>query len=242
MTQQYDRGAVAVIPAFNESGKIGRVVGRVPRDVVDEVLVINDGSTDGTAEEAKAAGAHVLSHTRRMGIGVAIRDGLDYAQQHDYEFVVVMAGNGKDDPTEISRLLEPLRAGKADYVQGSRYLEGGRHNKMPLHRRFATRLYPLLIRLCTGFPATDATNGFRAYRTAILADPRINIHQRWLDDPLEYYLHIRVIQSGHRVMEVPVTKYYPQGVSYSKYTKVKPIIGWFVRLKPLVLLTLRLRR
>jgi len=206
------------------------------------VLVVDDGSTDQTPNEVTSAGGCLLTHQERKGIGVAIRDGIHCAQQHGFHIAVVMAGNGKDDASQIPRLVEPLLSGKADYVQGSRYLQGGSYNKMPLHRWIVTRVYPLLIRLATGFPATDATNGFRAYWLDIFSDPRIDIDQEWLDDPLEYYLHIRVLQLGYRVLEVPVTKYYPQGVSYSKYTKVKPVTGWFVRLKPLILLTLGLRR
>lgn len=241
MTETQKKRVIAIIPAFNEEGKIGKVVSKIPGGVVDETLVINDGSTDNTVAEAEAEGATVISHSTQMGIGVAIKDGIDYARESRFDIIVVLAGNGKDDPSEISRLLEPILKEGYDYVQGSRYLRGGNCGKMPLHRAIITRVYPLLVRLATGFPATDATNGFRAYKADIFDDDRIDIWQDWLDDPLEYYLSLKVLKLGYRVKEVPVTKLYPQNVSYKSYTKVKPITGWFVRLKPLVYLSLGIR-
>ena len=225
---------IALIPAFNEETKIGNVVRKIPKDVIDEILVINDGSTDATPHEAEREGANVFVHEKRRGIGAAIRSGIDYALNKGYDIIVVMAGNDKDNPAEILRLLEPITEDGYDYVQGSRYLHGGESGKMPLHRRITTRVYPLLVRFVTGFYATDATNGFRAYRANIFEDQRINIHQNWLDEPLEYYLHLAVLKFKYRVKEVPVTKLYPKNASYSNYTKVKPFIGWWKRLKPLM--------
>jgi dolichol-phosphate mannosyltransferase len=209
-------------------------VHKIPRAVVEEILVINDGSTDATPQEAEDAGANVYHHEGRRGIGAAIRSGIDYAIDKGYDIIVVMAGNDKDNPAEIPRLLEPIIEDGYDYVQGSRYLYGGKFGKMPLHRKITTRGYPFLVRFVTGFWATDATNGFRAYKTSIFQDKRINIHQSWLDEPLEYYLHLAVLKFNYKVKEVPVTKLYPSHASYRNYTKVKPFIGWWKRLKPLM--------
>ena len=199
MTLKKDCRIIAIIPAFDEETKIGKVVSRIPRDSIHEILVIDDGSTDGTVEEARAEGATVINHGMKKGIGVAIRTGIEQAIKREFDVIVVLAGNNKDFPEEIPRLLEPIMNDGYDYVQGSRYLEGGKYGKMPLHRRLVTRIYPLLLRLTTGFPATDGTNGFRAYRCSLFQDKRINIWQRWLDDPLEYYLSIKVIKLGYKV-------------------------------------------
>jgi dolichol-phosphate mannosyltransferase len=232
---------VVIIPAFNEQGKTVKVVEAIPRDVVDEVVVINDGSTDLTPQEVARAGARVLHHEKRMGIGAAIRTGIKFAIENHFTVIVVMAGNGKDDPKQIPLLIDPIINANYDYIQGSRYLKGGYYGKMPLHRLLFTKIYSFSVRIFTGFNLTDGTNGFRAYRTAIFRDKRINLWQNWLDESLEYYLSIKVIQLGLHIKEVPVTKTYPPNLPYSQYTKVKPFIGWWQRLKPLFYLSFKLK-
>lgn len=233
---------IAVIPAFNESGKTVSVVERIPKDIIREILVIDDGSTDETPREVKAAGATVISHENRKGIGVAIRTGLEYALKNNYDVVVVMAGNGKDNPAEIAKLIKPLIDNECDFVQGSRYIAGGEKGKMPLHRLLFTQWYSCAVRLATGRRITDATNGFRAYKTGIVSDTRINLYQGWLTEPLEYYLLLKVLKLGFRFKEVPVSKIYPQNAAYGQYTKVRPFVGWWLRLKPLVYLTLGIKK
>src|SRR5437867_268377 len=227
---------ILIPPAYNETGKIGRAVTAVPRDVVDEVLVVDDGSTDGTAEEAREAGARVISHGRRRGVGACIRTGIDHARRNSFDIIAVMAGNNKDRPEELPRLLDPIVEGRADYVQGSRYLPGGEHGTMPLHRRFGTRLYPLIFFFVLGKRLTDSTNGFRAYRAALFDDPRINLWQDWLDGyELEYYLHYKVLALGYRYHEEPVTKLYSSaGSSYRTYTKARPVLDWWRMLRPVI--------
>jgi dolichol-phosphate mannosyltransferase len=233
---------VLVAPAFNEEGKIGKVVSGVPAEWVDKVLAIDDGSFDRTPEEAAEAGAEVIRHEKRRGVGAAIRTGIEYALSSGYDIVIIIAGNGKDDAAEVGRLLKPILEEGYDYVQGSRYLPGGIFGHMPFHRRLGTRLYPLIFRLLTGFPSTDATNGFRAYKTEIFRNPKVNIWQEWLDTyELEYYIHYNVIRLGYKVKEVPVTKLYPQTGSYKQYTKSRPLTDWWRMLKPVFYLWLGIK-
>lgn len=135
---------IAIAPCFSEVNTIAEVVRRVPRDAVDEVLVIDDGSTDVSAARAKHAGATILSTgATPRGVGAALRLGYHYALEHGFEVAVVLAGNGKDRPEEIPRLLEPIAAGTADFVQGSRYLKRcATFGAMPISRRIATRVHP----------------------------------------------------------------------------------------------------
>lgn len=232
----------ALIPVFNEENKINRVVSNVPKELVDEIVVIDDGSTDGTTKRLREGNITVLSHCTRLGIGAAIRTGLDYAQKNNFDVIVVMAGNDKDNPAQIDRLLYPIINEGYDYVQGSRYLPGGEYGEMPLHRKLFTRLYSYAVKALTGYNITDGTNGFRAYKAEILEDKRINLSQSWLDEALEYYLSIKVILLNYKIKEVPVTKLYPQTKSYQAYTKVKPFSGWWKRLRPLFYLTLGIKK
>lgn len=232
----------AIAPVYNEKGKIGRVVEKTPRGVVAEVVVVSDGSDDGSDAEAAAAGATVLRHQTVKGVGAAIRTGLDYALEKGYDIVVVMAGNDKDNPAEIPRLIAPIVERGFDYVQGSRYAPGGAYGLMPMHRTVLTRAYPWLVRLLTGFPITDATNGFRAIRASMLRDSRLDLHQEWLDrGELEYYLQLQAIRLGFKVCEVPVTKIYPDISQYSRYTKIRPVVDWLGNLRPIIYLTLGIK-
>ncbi|NOX54768.1 MAG: glycosyltransferase family 2 protein [Planctomycetes bacterium] len=119
------RRIIAIVPAYNEQAKIGHVVARTPRDVVDELLVVDDGSTDDTGEVARSGGANVLSLGSVQGVGAALRRGLYHARTYGHDVAVIMAGNNKDDPSEIPRLLEPICCEGFDIVVGSRFLSGG---------------------------------------------------------------------------------------------------------------------
>src|SRR5262249_33151658 len=114
-------GALSILliaPAFNEQQKIGEVVRRAPCETVDQVLVVDDGSTDWTGRVARDGGAPVLSVGKTVGVGAAIRAGYKHALAAGYDVAVTIAGNNKDAPEEIPLLLEPIAAARADFVQG----------------------------------------------------------------------------------------------------------------------------
>jgi len=236
------RRIIAIAPAYNEEGKIGRVVGRIPHDVVDSVLVVDDGSTDATAAVARAGGAEVRSMGAVLGVGSALRAGLRQARDESFDVAVILAGNDKDNPAEIPRLLDPICDGGYDLVVGSRYLRGGAYGgEMPAYRKLATRLHPWLMSRFTGKKLTETTNGFRALRLEVLADPRIDLEQHWLAGyGLEVYLLYKVIVCGYRHTEVPCTKIYPP--KRLGNTKMRPIVGWWDILRPVFLLGLGIKR
>ena len=233
---------IAIAPVFNEARKIGEVVRRTPRDVVDELLVVDDGSTDASPEVARDGGATVLPMDRCAGVGAAIRAGYAYAVERGYEVAVVMAGNNKDAPEEIPRLLDPIADDRAALVQGSRYLTVRPDlGAMPLYRRLSTRLHPILFSAVAGRRVTESTNGFRAVHRRVLEDPEIDLDQGWLDHyELEPYLYLRAIRRGYPTEEVPVTKRYPPRALGQ--TKMPPVTGWWSILRPLVLVGLGIRR
>jgi len=228
----------AVVPAWNETGKIGLVVRKVPRRWAATVIVVDDHSSDDTAGEARSAGAEVvIRHEVNMGVGAGIRTGLLEAKRRGIEFAAVLSGDDQHEPDELPRDLAPLFAGEADLVQGSRWLPGGATPGIPADRRWLTQLYPLLFRLASGHQVTDGTNGLRAFRLALLDDPRIQLEQSWLDRyELEPYLLYQAMRAGYRVREAPVTvRYHGRGT-----TKMRFKDGWRI-LRPLVYLRLGLR-
>ena len=231
---------VIVLPALNEAGKIGKAVSRMPRPLVDVVVVVDDGSTDGTAAEAEAAGATVLRHERNQGVGAAIRTGIEWAQSHNIALTGIMAGDDQDDPEELIRLARAIVDEGADFVQGSRYLAGGQRLHQPVTRTVMTVGYSVLYSVCVGRRITDATNGFKLFRTAICRD--WDLRQSWLDRyELEPYLLWQAIKRGCKVREVPVTKFYPPDRQVG-YTKMKAWRDWWRISRPMLLLTLGIRR
>jgi dolichol-phosphate mannosyltransferase len=193
------------------------------------------------AEESGVT-VHIIKNRERRGVGYCIRQGLRYLQESDHAVAVIMAGNGKDDPREMERLIAPVIKGECEYVQGSRYVAGGRRDKMPLTRQFFNRLYPAFWTILTGKKCTDVTNGYRCFSLDILNDHRINLNQSWLNGySLEYYLHYKILSLGYRMKEVPVSKIYPFR-HRGGYSKIQPLKDWWPIVSPLVLLFLGVRR
>ena len=228
--------------AYNEGVKIQRTLQRFPKTQHYDIVVVDDGSTDHSLDNIQQYHAVILRNERNLGIGASIRILLKYAMLHGYDIVVIMAGNDKDDPHEIPRLLEPILNEGYDFVQGSRYLAGGNFGNMPFYRQIATRyIHPYLFSFLTGQKITDSTNGFRAIKLSILNDNAINLEQNWLDQyELEPYIFYKVITLGYKVKEIPVTKIYPPKAL--GYTKMKPVTGWWSILRPLFLLGLGIKK
>lgn len=241
MTRERAGRVAVVIPALNEERYIGKVVRHaLARPEVDAVFVVDDGSRDRTAAAARRAGARVIVHPRNRGVGAAIRSGYVAAARAGFRTAVTMGADDQDNAGEIPRLLARLESG-FDFVQGSRWLRAGRVVNIPLFRRVTTILYSLIFTVLVGRRITDGTNGFRAVRLACLKG--LHLDQRWLDTyELEPYLYWHMIRHGWRVGEAPVTKRYPKAAHGYHYTKMRAFRDWWRILRPLILLTLRLRR
>jgi glycosyltransferase involved in cell wall biosynthesis len=153
---------VAILPAYNEAASVASVVAEIRSvDPGFEVVVVDDGSTDGTVEVARAAGAHVLPLPYNLGIGAAVQTGYQYARNHDFDIAVQVDGDGQHDARELPKLLAPLLDRDADLVVGTRFA-GGPEYRSSVPRRIGIGLFAGLVSLLVRQRMTDTTSGFRA--------------------------------------------------------------------------------
>ena len=159
-----DGRVIAVVPAHNEEAAIGAVVDEIRAyDPSFDVVVIDDGSADDTAAIAAAHGAAVVRLPFNLGIGGAVQTGFKYALENGYRIAVRLDGDGQHDPSELGKLLEPIRSGEADIVTGSRFVGGGNGDyRPPVSRRLGIRWFAKIVSLLTRQKVTDTTSGFQA--------------------------------------------------------------------------------
>lgn len=192
---------MAVVPAFREEGAIAGVVRGIRAfDATIDIVVVDDGSPDGTAAAAAAAGAAVVRLPFNLGIGGAVQTGLRYAHERGYDIVVRLDGDGQHDPAELPKLLDALAAGGANVVVGSRFAGGERSYRPPLARRIGIVWFAHLVSLVTRSRVTDTTSGFQALdRRAIT----LLAHDYPTDYP-EVEATLLLLRSGLRLQEVHV--------------------------------------
>lgn len=161
---------VVIIPAYNEGTAIGDLIAGIQDvmgDAVD-IVVINDGSRDNTADVASRSGAMVISHHFNMGYGTTIQTGYKYAYSKGYEYLVQIDGDGQHDPGYIPRLLEPVMNGAADLSLGSRFLDVDSYNP-PLIRRAGMCFFGSLLSVLIGKRMSDPTSGYQALNRSVIA-------------------------------------------------------------------------
>jgi len=186
-----------IIAALNEEAAIGKVIESVPKDLVDEIVVVDNGSTDRTAEVASAAGARVVNENIR-GYGRAFRAGLRSISP-ECEIVVLLDGDGSDYPEMMDRLVTPIVEGKADFVIGSRTRGNRESGSMNFHQVVAGYMIGFILRILYGVHSTDM-GPFRAIRRDTLE--KLALREETYGWPLE--MQMRAARARVRTLEVPV--------------------------------------
>ena len=186
-----------IIAALNEEEAIGKVINDVPRQIADEIIVVDNGGTDRTAEVAAAVGARVVLESQR-GYGRAFRAGLG-SLSADCKIVVFLDGDGSDYPEMMNRLVEPIIKGTHDFVISSRTRGRRERGSMNWHQVFAGYLVGFFLRLLYGVRSTDM-GPFRAIKRDALE--RLNMREETYGWPLE--MQMRAARAGLRTLEVPV--------------------------------------
>jgi glycosyltransferase involved in cell wall biosynthesis len=208
MRSQSDGGVWVLVPAHNEARVIAGVVAELKRQA-HRIVVIDDGSSDSTAEVAAECGAIVLRHPINLGQGAALQTGIEFALARGAELIVTFDADGQHRTADIGRLLDALNIHRADFALGSRFL--GAAVNMPAPRRMLLRAATLFTRLTTGLALTDAHNGLRAMtRRGALS---IRLRQNRMAHASEIIGQIAA--SGLKFVEVPVT------IEYSRYSLAK---------------------
>lgn len=194
-------GVLVCIPAFNEADTIAAVLEEVPDAVGTlpvHVLVIDDGSRDGTADVARRGGAHVVSHPVNSGQGAALQTGYLVAERVGADVVVTMDADGQHDPAQLPALVAPIVEDRADFVVGSRRL--GDYEAESVARNAGITLYTRLLNLLGGTDVSDIANGYRAIRASML--PALAFTEEQFHNP---ELLLGAARAGFRVVEVPVS-------------------------------------
>lgn len=192
--------SIVIIPAFNEQAAIGEVVSKSLK-YADDVLVVDDGSHDNTSKIAQDAGSLLLKHPTNYGKGVSLRDA--FREVKGYDVVVTIDGDGQHNPDEIPLLIKPIIDGTADFVNGSRYIDGFDENT-PAYRRVGQTVLDIATNITAGTHVTDSQSGFRAFKGNTIScykfrDPGFGIESEMIADAAEKNL---------RIVEVPITVRY----------------------------------
>ena len=194
------RRCLAVVVARNEERALGAVLAGLPAEACGmpvDVLLVDDGSTDSTADVGRKHGARVVSHERCRGLGAALRTGLELARDERYAAAVYLDGDGEYRPADLPRVLAPVARGRADYVLGSRFL-GGREG-MSWHRTLANRATSALLGTLMGTITSDGQTGYRAFSARALAAASIRHDYNYAQ-----VLTLSLWGSGIDAVEVPI--------------------------------------
>ncbi len=189
---------VVIMPAFNEEKSIGNVIKSMP-GYIDEIIVINDGSTDRTAELAKAEGSIVINHKKNIGVGASFHSGMRKALDLNLDVMVNIDADGQFNPEDIIKLVEPIISKKADFVTASRFMDSNQYPKMSKIKFFGNKVMSFIISKINSQKFYDVSCGFRAYSKDALL--KLNLFGEFTYTQ-ETFLNLAI--KNVSIMEIPV--------------------------------------
>ena len=199
-----------IIPAYNEEQSIAKVINDIPKNIVDEVIVVNNNSTDKTVECAQNAGATVLNQTFQ-GYGAACLSGIDYCKEKDFDIIVFLDGDYSDYPEEIEQVIKPIIEEDYDFIVGSRVLGKREKGALPFQSQIGSIIAGILINFFWKIKYTDL-GPFRAIKFAKLLE--LDMQDKWYGWTVE--MQIKAAQKKYKTKEVPVQ--YRKRIGKSKVT------------------------
>ena len=217
---------IATIPAYNEEIAIGSVVLKA-RKYADEVIVIDDGSTDATAEIAGVAGATVIKHEENRGYGAALQSCFETARGLDADILVILDGDGQHNPSDIPAVIAPVLRGEADIAIGSRFLDASSRKKVPRYREFGIKVITFFTNLFSKEKVSDAQSGFRAYSKKAIYT--LNIGGNDMSASAEILLEAS--PQNLKIKEVPIhVNYNVQGSTLNPFSHGLGVLGRIIQM------------
>jgi glycosyltransferase involved in cell wall biosynthesis len=204
---------IVIMPAYNAAATLERMVAAIPRDVVDEIIVVDDKSEDATLEVARRLDVHTIWHPHNVGYGGNQRTCYLEALQRDADVVVMLHPDGQYEASLIPRLIEPIVLGQADMVLGSRFAEKGaaRAGRMPVHKVLANRGLTTIENWVLGTRFSELHTGYRAFsRQVLMTVPFLRNHNGFVFDS---EMVMQAVHFGFRVSEVPARSTYSEDAS-----------------------------
>lgn len=210
----HGKTVAVIVPAYNEETQISRVFETMP-DFVDQIMIIDDASTDGTAAVVgdlvkKAPNLNSIRHEANQGVGGAIATGYKWARDEGFDVTAVMAGDGQMDPADLSRIVDPIAAGTADYAKGNRLVHKDAYRLVPKARFFGNAILSMMTKMASGYwHIADSQSGYTAISSnALAAVDWDTMYQRY-GQPNDLLVILNV--HNFRVQDVPVRPVYGQG-------------------------------
>jgi glycosyltransferase involved in cell wall biosynthesis len=227
-----EKTVCVVVPAYNESTQIGKVISTMP-DFVDAIVVVDDASKDDTVDvtrqyQNKTDKIEVIQHETNQGVGAAISTGYIWARDREFDVTAVMAGDGQMDPLELSKVIDPVAEGAADYVKGNRLFYGDAWNMIPHYRYLGNSFLSLMTKVASGYwHIADSQSGYTAI--SLIALKRIDLDKIYNDYGMPNDLLIKLNQYDFRVCDVHIKPVYNVGEkSGIKLMRVIPRISWLL--------------
>jgi len=200
-----------LIPAYNESGRIGPLVRKI-KSMGFSLIVVDDGSTDATAEEAKASGAEIIRNERNMGKGAALKTGFEYALKNGYDTVLIMDGDGQHEPDDIHKFIDMAARGENMLIIGNR-MENA--DNMPLDRKFTNMFMSFIVSCVCGQKIPDSQCGFRLLKKELLENMNVELCRF----EVESEILVKASRAGAKIASVPIKTLYGKEAS-----QINPIL------------------
>ncbi len=218
-----NQNILVIIPAFNEARLIGSVILKI-KQFVNEIVVVNDGSTDDTAEIALAAGAEVITLENNQGKGAALNAGLDYARSKNPEAIVIIDADGQHLPEELNRIVSPIVQNQADITIGSRYIANT--SNTPTHRKVGHKFLNSITGMISGIRVSDSQSGYRAFSPKAYQVLRFNSTGFSVESEMQFLAS----EHGLIILDVPITIQYLEKEKRSAWKQGVTVLNGIISL------------